>query len=1004
MRLKFEGNLQFQTDAVEAITDLFEGFSQDATDFSLTSEIVPNIAPSSFLDWDEVFNNYMEVYQQNGIKSDYRPMQLEMDSGQSLAVPNAGFSEYPSFTVEMETGTGKTYVYLKTLYKLYQEYNFTKFIIVVPSRAIYEGVVKMFDTAKGHFESAFGSPNAYLQQYDGKPEETRSFAEATSLRILLITLDSFNKKTNKLFKETEGLSGSGKYPYEFLAGTRPILILDEPQNMTSEISKQAIRTLSPLFALHYSATHRELLNQVYRLTPFDAYKDGLVKKIQVYGFQEEQQLSFKGLELIQIDKTRKRAVFKGYKENKGFLQFVNSITLKTNDEVFQKTGNSHHRGLVLSDINHGEGFVEFDNGECLYLAGKVERSKADLFRAQIRETIRTHFRRQEQLKEKEIKVLSLIFIDRVANYQEDDGIIRKIFEDEFERMKPASPFFASLNASQVHSGYFAKKKNKKTGEDIFFDVFTKKEQKDAEKEAYQLIMRDKERMLSFYDGKDELKKVCFIFAHSALKEGWDNPNVFQICTLSNTVSEIKKRQEIGRGLRLPVNQDGTRLKDLEENILTVVANESYESYVSGLQQEYEEAGELDRVRVGNAAKEPAKRNKVVFDHREFQNFWDKLVKRIHYKIEINTDELVAQAVRHINDNVIFPEPRLVKQHGQFGINQVTVMLKGFSEEEKPRAKLEVSVEDTTQRELIQRSYKVKIPRGIPFSHYISNALFKAFLIEELDTEQGCIVLSDGRRIYKGNAEVYQFASHSKENSNPVQLEDLNLPVPNFLEKISMELGLTRRTILRIFQGIHEVKRRVITKNPEGFINEFLKALKTKYADHLANHVTFYTHDEFSAAEPMLAYTSGEMESTTMEYLAELFPDEKPFVGTELIDGDNRFIYDRVQIDSEIEETFIKEQVSLDPNVVLYFKFPSKFKLRLPSVIGNYNPDWGIVRKDQDGARTLHLVRETKGREDVRKLRFEHEKRKIICARKYFKTLGIDYRPISATTTSWRDRE
>jgi type III restriction enzyme len=995
MKLVFESDLKYQSQAVEAVTDLFDGFSQDAADVSLTSEIVPNLSPSSFLDWDEVFDNYQEVFEETGIISDHRPTQIEMESGMQLPLPNAKNHEYPSFTIEMETGTGKTYVYFKTIYQLYRDYNFSKFVIVVPSRAIYEGVVKMFESTKAHFSSLYDKPNPVFYEYEGKPELVKAFAEITGLSILLMTLDSFNKLSNKLYKPTETVSGSGLLPYQFIAETKPILILDEPQNMTSDISKQAIRTLEPLFALHYSATHREILNQVYRLTPFEAYRDGLVKKIQVFGFHEYEQLKFSELELVSISKDGKTAKFKGYKDNNGFLQFSDSISLKTNQEVSSKTTNPHHRGLTINSIDRGEGTVEFSNGDVLHLSQNVKQSKEDLFRAQLRETILAHFARQSQLYSKGIKVLSLIFIDRVANYQEDDGIIRKLFEEEFNSLKKNHEYFSKYDASTVHNGYFAKKKNKKTGEDVYFDVFTKQEQKDAEKDAYKLIMKDKERLLSF----DE--DVCFVFAHSALKEGWDNPNVFQICTLSNTVSEIKKRQEIGRGLRLPVNQEGVRVKDLEENILTVIANESYETYVSSLQQEYEEAGELDKIKIGNARKEPVKRNQNVFNHKEFQSFWDKLLQRIHYTIDVNTPQLIKRAIEYINNNVNFPEPRLIKQHGYFGINQIILELDDvYRYQSKLKAKLHIIVQDTTGVSVNEVTYKCKVSEGIPLSSHIPNSIFRAFVIKEINSDQKYIVLGDGKKVYQNKPVEYQLAAHEKKTEIPVALQELNLPVPNFLEKMSMELGLTRRTIFEIFKGIETKKKQAITKNPEGFINEFQKALKTVYADHIAEYVSFQTHEEFTVHEPEIAYTTKDEIKSKEDFLTELFPAVKEFAGTELIEGDNKFIYDHVQIDSDIEETFIKEQVTQDPKVILYFKFPSKFKLRLPAVIGNYNPDWGIVIQDKTGKRTLHLVRETKGREDVRKLRFDHEKRKIVCAKKYFKTMGVDYRPISATTSNW----
>jgi len=1002
MKFQFNSQLDYQTDAVKDVINLFDGFKQDMDDFSLASSIVPNVPDEYTINWDDVFENYLSIARENDIIKDRVPSQLEFETSLPLEFTGNQSVEYPSFTVEMETGTGKTYVYLKTIFALHKEFNFTKFIIVVPSRAIYEGVLKTFVDARSHFLSHFGNPNVVLRPLE--ITNASAFAEDKNLSIILTTLDSFNRASNKVFKAKE--NGSELLPYQMIQATRPILILDEPQNMESELSQKALATLNPLFSLRYSATHRRSPNQVYRLSPYDAYSQNLVKKIQVFGFKQYENLAFSELQLISISKDGKSAKLKGYKDNKGLLEFTDSITVKQNMEIFERTENPHHKGISIDNIDSGNGRVELSNGDVLTLDHAVETSKRDLFRAQLEETIKFHIKKQDELIDRGIKVLSLIFIDRVANYKNSDGIIRTLFEELFEKNKSLSKHLKKYKAHEVHDGYFASTKNAKTNEEIFYDEFTKEDQKEAQNRAYALIMKDKEKLLSFDDGSDKGSKVCFIFAHSALREGWDNPNVFQICTLNTTVNEIKKRQEIGRGLRLPVNQTGERLNGFDENVLTVIANESYESYVSGLQREYEEAGVVDQIKIRNAEKPKAKRNDTVFTHAEFRMFWDKLLQRVHYKIDMDSITFIDDAASYFNNDPKFPpKPKIYRQEGRFGINKITITLLAVKEDVRKSAHISVRVDDTTQIPMKTKTTEHHIRAGIPFSSEseLKFPAFRGLIIKEIimDGKDSYIIFTDDRRLDFMKSLVYQIAEHTKSDDYAITVSNFPIPVPNFLEQIGMELGITRKTIFSIFKRIHPSKKEHILTNPEGFLSAFYKGLNIKYADHIAENVTFYLHDNFKVSEPPRPAYGSEQNQDPLEVY---FPAEQPYVESELIKSEERFIYDQVQIDSDIEEKFITHQVSRDPNVVLYFKFPSKFRLQFPSIIGNYNPDWGIIRKNDDGTRTLHLVRETKGSENISSLRFEHEKRKIRCAIKYFNTIDVDYRAISDKTDDWWNKE
>jgi len=399
----------------------------------------------------------------------------------------------------METGTGKTYVYIRSIYELHKRFGFTKFIVVVPSIAIYEGVIKNFEITRSHFQSLYGNERLNVIQYDGsRLSQLRSFATDSSIQVLVITLDSFNKASNVIYKPSEKLPGE-RLPFQFLQDTHPILILDEPQNMESPLAKAALRTLKPLFALRFSATHRTSPNLIYRLSPFDAYRLGLVKRIQVLGVTERENFNqpFLSLQEVTLGKTIKARV-RTHVSEKGSLKEA-EVLLGQGDDLFAKTRNeSHQPKYLVTEISArpGNSFVEFENGVKLTLENAIGPSKADIFRYQIRSTIEQHMLAQEKLFPRSIKVLSLFFIDKVANYI-NDGIIKKIFDEEFEKMKKDFPFFKNLEASDVQSSYFAVYRGNIIETPADDQAKKTKEQREAEKSAYELIMKDKEKLLSF---------------------------------------------------------------------------------------------------------------------------------------------------------------------------------------------------------------------------------------------------------------------------------------------------------------------------------------------------------------------------------------------------------------------------------------------------------------------------------------------------------------------------
>jgi type III restriction enzyme len=969
LKLQFDANQDFQLDAVQSVVALFEGRSRRVTEFQLSDDIIPNLAPDEAFSEDWLFKNLLKVQERYGIERETMLHQLEVDEGMGLVGNET--HRYPNFTVEMETGTGKTYVYLRTIYELRRRYGFGKFVIVVPSIAIYEGVIKNFDITRDHFRALYGNEVINLIQYDGAQlSRLRAFATSTFAEVLVITLDSFNKTSNNIFKASEKLPGE-RLPYQYVQEARPILILDEPQNMGSDLAKRALRTLHPLFALRYSATHVETPNRVYRLTPFDAYQRNLVKKIQVAGVTQREDFNrpFLALESISKDSTITARV-RTYTTDDGRTR-DSVVTLRQGDDLQTKTNRDEHQGYRVSEIHVGEKYVEFENGIRLREDDTVGPGRPELFRVQIEETVKRHLETQEKLRKAGIKVLSLFFIDRVANYMDDDGLIKKTFDRVFNKLKKDHKEFAKIQPEEVRNAYFAKKKTKDGEQAIDTDSGTK-EQREAEKDAFELIMRDKERLLSF----DE--KVCFIFAHSALKEGWDNPNVFQICTLHQGVSERRRRQEIGRGLRLCVNQDGARVFGEDANVLTVVANESYETYAGALQQEYQEDGDIAPPRPTNATRKSATRNDRIFKSSpDFKAFWAKLSQRTSYRLTIDTNTLIDRCVERLN-NQTFPEPITVVERGKFVQAKYALKLEKV---DSKGALINIDFVNTDgEKSSNSRYFKERESMG----KLIHDDYLNPYQVVEIKGKGDNAQVVFGNNVTLDTYTPHEFSVHTGPaiRERATISHDSRYPVFNLIDRAARETDLTRPTLVEIFKKLKPDKKTMIFRNPEGFAGVFITEIKNALADQVAESIIFEVYDEKGL----------EIE------LEHLFPKTRAFPQRELIEAGERGLYDLVQIDSGVEDQFLGK-VKPDENVVLFFKFPPAFKIKLPRLIGNYNPDWGIVRRRADGRYAIYLIRETKGGE-LDTLRFPNEKRKVRCAQSYFQALDMDYRQIHPDFQGW----
>ncbi len=973
IQLKFDDKQEHQLLAVESTVRLFDELSRQDESFQLGDEIVPNMPPATVLEENWLLANLSSVRTLNGLQDPL--LSLDVDDGFELDGISNNSWRYPNFTLEMETGTGKTYVYLRTILELKKHYGFRKFVVVVPSIAIYEGVIKNFAITRTHFRTLYGNEPIHLTQYDGQQlSKLRNFASSSFLEVLAITLDSFNKNSNVIFKASEKLPGERK-PYQYIQETRPILILDEPQNMESEKARSALRTLHPLFAIRYSATHRTNPNLLYRLSPVDALKHNLVKRIQVYGVKEEEnynQMLFSFESFVPYGlAVRVRTLI-----NTHGVTTEGIVELKKGDDVFSKTKHEAYRGLIVEDIDKNAGVVVFTNGYKLAVK-EATPSKPEVFRAQIEETVERHMQAQMLLKDRNIKVLSLFFIDRVANYTDNKGLIKTLFDEAFERLKKKYDFFNKFSSEEVRSAYFAKKKQK-DGAEVEIDTEGKNEdERKAEKEAFRLIMRDKERLLSF----DE--KVAFIFAHSALKEGWDNPNVFQICTLNETRSEMKKRQEIGRGLRLCVDQTGERVMEEGVNVLTVVANDSYESYVRSLQMEYQDDGEAAPAPPTNARRDFSKRNDKIFRSKDFKEFWEKLNRKTSYRINVDTENLIGECVSHLKATQ-FPEPRVVVTKGKFVITSFQIELisvTGYA------AKLKVTISDSSgDSNTVTKSFE----QGKDLSRELKDVRLKGYklVVVRQRGDDSEVIFGNDNILTKYHPITFDTEEGQKIDSRSVVEPSATYPVFNFIDRAARETGLTRPTLNRIFRSLPGSKKELIFKNPQGFCSKFIDVVKNVLADHVALRIEYIVD-----GDPFI------------HDVEQLFPKNMRYAQKEVIPGDENSLYDQVQCDSDVEMRFVQYRLQKEDEMVLYFKFPSSFRINIPKVIGNYNPDWGIIRwTSEEPKMKLQLVRETKGTMDRNLLQYPHEKRKLDCAEKHFEALGVDYRQIDDKILYWWKNE
>lgn len=635
MKFTFEPDLQFQQEAIHSITGLFEGqpMEEAIQEYDLNEvnmlSLINGVGNHLVLSEEQLLANLHSIQETNQIE-------------QSKALDGLNFS------VEMETGTGKTYVYLRSIYELNKLYGFKKFVIVVPSVAIREGVLKNLEITHDHFQNLYDNVPVNFQVYDSsKVSSLRGYATNNNIEILVINIDSFAKDQNII--NQPHYKANGRKPIEFIQSTRPIVIIDEPQNMETEKRIVAIENLNALCTLRYSATHRNLYNLTYSLNPVKAYDLGLVKQIEVDSIIEENAFNdaFVSVDSIKATKTKVTAkIFLNVNSKKGVIKKKKTVSVGSDLYHLSNEREIYANGYLVEEIDAANGCLSLSNGTILYKGDSQGGMTDEVMKFQIQKTVEEHLKKQKRLNKRGIKVLSLFFIDKVANYRgynEDGQPMMGKFARWFEEIYKeyiSKPAFKDLNmfpVAQVHNGYFSQDRKGKVKDT---SGSTK-----ADDDTYSLIMKDKEKLLNLEN------PLQYIFSHSALREGWDNPNVFQICTLNESKSEIKKRQEIGRGLRLAVDQNGKRTYDLNINRLTVVANESYDDFAKALQHEIEEdCGVSFLGRIKNKRERiPIKYRKGFEADPKFLEIWEKIKKKTTYRVDYQTSDLINYAAKIIRE-------------------------------------------------------------------------------------------------------------------------------------------------------------------------------------------------------------------------------------------------------------------------------------------------------------------------------------------------------------------
>lgn len=980
MKLKFKKQA-YQTLAVEATVDCFKG-QPNATGISY------RIDPGSRKQYrlDELgFKNTDLVLTDLQLLENIQQVQQIQNLPHSSALVKTKVSPL-NLDIEMETGTGKTYCYIKTIFEMYERFGWGKFIVVVPSIAIREGVCKALEITAEHFQEAYGKKVKFFIYNSKQLHNLESFSSDAGINVMVINVQAFNargKDARRIYEELDDFQS--RKPIDVIKANRPILILDEPQKMEGAKTLDSLKEFNPLFILRYSATHKTEHNKVHRLDALDAYNQKLVKKIAVRG------ISVKGLsgtnaylyfESIEVSKQSPVARIEIEIKQKDSIKRM-MRKLKRGDNLFALSNElDQYKGFVISDIDAISDTISFTNGVEL-TAGDVagDVTETALRRIQIREAIRAHFEKEQVLFHQGIKVLTLFFIDEVAKYRiytdagEAGGEYAKIFEEEYKDclnelgllfQSEYREYLHGIDVAKTHNGYFSIDKKSKRLVDPKMNATERKKDEANDVDAYDLILKDKERLLSF----DEPTR--FIFSHSALREGWDNPNVFVICTLKHSDSTISRRQEVGRGLRIAVNQLGDRQDNPatvhQTNVLTVVASESYKDFVTGLQKDISESLS-DRPRVADA-----------------EYFTGKSIKTETGSMEVSKDMAEGIEFYLIQNGYVDRKKNIVQAYHEAVKNETLVELPDdlrpystqvfdlidsvYSDAKLPQIEndrgaktnpLNANFDRKEFKELWRRINK----KAAYTVHFDSSELTKKCvqaLDKDLRVKPLQYTIQRGEQKDTISQEKIEAGEGFEVKEQVTQFEGKSIQSAvkyDLIGKVSEAVQLTRRTVSEILCKIQKPVFAQFRTNPENFISEATRLINEQKAtviiEHLAYNIVSETHD-------MDIFMDAQIKQDFSK------------AGDPL----KRHIYDYVITDSKTERDFVSD-LDVSAEVVVYAKLPRGFFI--PTPVGNYNPDWAISFKE-GAVKHIYFVAETKGTMSTMELR-EIEKTKIDCARRFF---------------------
>lgn len=979
MKLKFIDQ-QYQTEAVNSICDIFDGCEVKDSLFTIENNQTT---------WLEVANLEDDYYigHSNKISIDDFTMLGNVQRIQEKNdIQMARDLQKRNFTIEMETGTGKTYVYIKTILELNKRYGLTKFIIVVPSVAIKEGVLSTLKATEEHFKERYDNVIYHYFEYNSKYlENVRTFATSTNVEVMVMTIAAFNKSTNIFVQENEKAL-SGNKPIDLIIGTSPILIIDEPQSVDSQkkskkgeesASQKAISSLNPLCTLRYSATHKELYNLMYRLTPVDAYQRNLVKHIEVASITSNEASTKPYVRLVSVSlKKVFTCRLEIYMNNKktGVID-KKIVTAKTREDIWELSNEVDYykdTGFIIDNIscNPGDEYIDFSNGKRLYVGetiGDVDDSA--MKRAQIHQTIEMHLNKETYLMNQGIKVLSLFFIDEVSKYrdysrEDEKGDYQRWFEEEYTKLIQLDKYkvlrekygdYISTNPSAVHDGYFA--------QDGKGRVKNSSGTTNDDETTYQLIMKDKERLLSF----DE--PIRFIFSHSALKEGWDNPNVFQVCTLVETKDTMTKRQKIGRGLRICVNQNGERVLDPKYNTLSVIANESYKEFADTLQDELKKDnykfGVIEPINFTGIAVKQYDGTVIELSQKQSEEIYNYLVENEYMTSKGKITNKYYQD-KH-DDKFVLPG-----QYESF-TSKVMKRIDNLSREiEIKDASTKVPVKLNKEVQLSPEFVSLwnKIKQKTVYTINMDMDKFKREAVEQIQNMP---------RIHPDRIDVQQTKidiTHKGVEDVGHQVRELGavyefdtMTYPDFVRRLQDATGLLRKTIIEIVSKSSRLKE--FYENPEEWIKQVSSILLSVRKENLTDGIKYEKVDKYY--EQDIIFNDEGLYGYKDRNVLDVSSDKN--------------IYDHVIYDSEVEREFALDAEN-DDDVLLYAKLPGKFIIETP--IGEYNPDWAVVLNTFEGEK-VYFVAETKGTENINDLKGS-EKKKILCGRKHFEVIdtGIKY--------------